>query len=103
MKGDYHYRGATTTVEDHSYFRSEVLRIEGYNSKHYDISVARSVMSDSLQLHGLTAWSPPSSSVHGILQLRILEWVAMLFSNYDIRGGCYYRRGTITVEGRVQQ
>ena len=24
-----------------------------------------------------TAWSPPGSSVHGILQARILEWVAM--------------------------
>ena len=24
--------------------------------------------------------SPPGSSVHGILQARILEWVAMLFS-----------------------
>ena len=47
MKGDYYYRGATTTVEEHSYSRSEVLRIEGYNSKHYDISVARSVVSDS--------------------------------------------------------
>ena len=27
-----------------------------------------------------TAWSPPGSSVHGILQARILEWVAMSFS-----------------------
>jgi len=25
-------------------------------------------------------WSPPGSSVHGILQARILEWVAMPFS-----------------------
>ena len=25
-------------------------------------------------------WSPPESSVHGILQARILEWVAILFS-----------------------
>ena len=24
--------------------------------------------------------SPPGSSVHGVLQARILEWVAMLFS-----------------------
>ena len=24
-----------------------------------------------------TPWSPPGSSVHGILQARILEWVAM--------------------------
>ena len=33
-----------------------------------------SVMSDSLQPHDC---SPPGSSVHGILQARILEWVAM--------------------------
>ena len=39
--------------------------------------VSCSVMSDSLRLHGL---SPPGSSVHGILQARILEWVAMPFS-----------------------
>ena len=32
----------------------------------------------SLQSHGLC--SPPGSSAHGILQARILEWVAILFS-----------------------
>ena len=36
--------------------------------------LSRSVTSDSLRPHGL---SPPGSSVHGILQARILEWVAM--------------------------
>ena len=36
---------------------------------------SRSVVSDSLQ-----ACSPPGSSVHGILQARILEWVAISFS-----------------------
>ena len=35
-------------------------------------------MSDSLQPHEL--YSPPASSVHGILQARILEWVAVPFS-----------------------
>jgi len=25
-------------------------------------------------------WSPPGSSVHGILQARVLEWVAIPFS-----------------------
>ena len=35
------------------------------------------VMSNSLQPPGL---SPPGSSVHGILQARILEWVAISFS-----------------------
>ena len=34
-----------------------------------------SVVSDSLRSHGL--YSPPGSSVHGILQARILKWVAM--------------------------
>ena len=35
---------------------------------------SQAVMSDSLRPHGLC--SPPGSSVHGILQARILEWVA---------------------------
>ena len=35
-------------------------------------SVSRSVMSDSLQPH--MDYSPPGSSVNGILQARILEW-----------------------------
>ena len=39
-------------------------------------SVSCSVMSDSLRP---MACSPPGSSVHGILQARILEWVAMPF------------------------
>ena len=40
-------------------------------------NVSHSVMSDSFWPHGL--W-PPGSSVHGILQVRILEWVAIPFS-----------------------
>ena len=39
------------------------------------VCVSRSVMSDSLQHCGL----PPDSSVHGIFQARILEWVAIPF------------------------
>ena len=35
-------------------------------------------MSDSFWPYGL--WSPPGSSVHGILQVRILEWVIIPFS-----------------------
>ena len=35
-------------------------------------------MSDSLQPHGW--YSLPGSSVHGILQARILEWVVISFS-----------------------
>ena len=36
-----------------------------------------SVMSDSLRSHGL---QPPGSSVHGIFQVRILEWVTTSYS-----------------------
>ena len=32
-------------------------------------------------------YSPPGSSVHRILQARILEWVAISFSNQRERGG----------------
>ena len=38
------------------------------------VSVSCSVLSDSLRPHGL---SLPGSSVHGIIQARILEWVAI--------------------------
>ena len=37
----------------------------------------RSVISDSSGPHGL---SPPGSSVYGIFQARILEWIAIPFS-----------------------
>ena len=46
-------------------------------------TVSHSVVSDSLQSHGL--YSPPGSSVHGILQARILEWVAISFSSGSSR------------------
>ena len=36
------------------------------------------VMSNSLQPHGLRG--PPGSSVHGILQARTVEWVAISYS-----------------------
>ena len=47
-----------------------------------------SVVSDSLQPHGL--YSSPGSSVHRILQARILEWVAISFS----RGSSWSRNWT---------
>ena len=43
-----------------------------------------SVVSKSLWPHGL---SPPGSSIHGILQARILEWVAISFSREYSRSG----------------
>ena len=46
-------------------------------------SVSHSVVSNFLQTHGLC--SPPGSFVHGILQARILEWVAIPFSRASSR------------------
>ena len=43
---------------------------------------SRSVVSDSLRL---VDCSPPSSSVHGILQARILEWLVISFSRGSSR------------------
>ena len=51
-------------------------------------SVSRSVMSDSLGPP--MDYSPPGSSVHEILQVRILEWVAISFS----RGSSWSRDQT---------
>ena len=48
--------------------------------------VSRSDVSDSLRPHGFNfpLWSSPGSSVRGILQARILEWVAISFSGHVI-------------------
>ena len=54
-------------------------------------SVSHSVMSDSVRPHGLY-YSLPGSSAHGILQARILEWVAIFFS----RGSSWTRDQTHT-------
>ena len=47
-----------------------------------DCAFSRLVVSDSLRPHGLNfpLWRLPGSSVRGILQARILEWVAISFS-----------------------
>ena len=45
-------------------------------------SVSRTVMSDSLQPMNC---SLPGSSIHGILQARIIEWVAISFSRGSSR------------------
>ena len=44
---------------------------------------SRSVVPDSLPPHG--QWPAPSSSVHGIFQARVLEWVAISFSRESPR------------------
>ena len=41
--------------------------------------------SDTTERLSLSLWSPPASSVHGILQARILEWVAIAFSRGSSR------------------
>ena len=45
-------------------------------------SVSHSIMSNSLRPHGLYL---PGSSVHGILQARMLEWIAIPFSRGSSR------------------
>ena len=49
---------------------------------HSEVKWSHSVMPNSLWPHGL---SLPGSSVHGILQARILEWVAISFSRGSSR------------------
>ena len=62
-----------------------------------DISVHAYILShlSCLTLCALMNCSPPSSSVHGILQARILEWVAILSS----RGSSWPRDRTCTSRG----
>ena len=46
-----------------------------------------SVVSDSLRPHGLQDCSPPGSLVHGILQARLLQWVAISSSRGSSQPG----------------
>ena len=55
-------------------FKDSRYCASGQILKNYAV-LSHSVMSDSLRPNGL--YSPPGSSVHGILQAKILEWVAM--------------------------
>ena len=57
-----------------------VVRPTTTKSKSNDVS--RSVVSNSVQPQDC---SPPGSSVHGVLQARILEWGAMPFSRGSSR------------------
>ena len=41
--------------------------------------------------------SPPDSSVHGILQARILEWIAISFFGMD-KGVVYIYNGILAIE-----
>ena len=54
------------------------------------------VVSNSLRARGL--YSPPGSSVHGILQARILEWVAISFSSvYTYKHIHIYKLSLVTI------
>ena len=60
----------------------------------YHILCAQSLQS-CLTLCDPLDCSPPGSSVHGILQARILEWVAISFSNYVLYVNCKYLHGSV--------
>ena len=51
---------------------------EEFATWHYMIKCCAKVLQSSLTLCNPMVCSPPDSSVHGILQARILEWVAIL-------------------------
>ena len=48
-------------------------------------SLGARLLQSSLTLWELTHYSLPGSSVHGILQARILEWVAISFSSWSFQ------------------
>ena len=62
---------------------------------HFGKKVKSSSLS-GVQLFTTIIYSPPSSSIHGILPVRILEWVAIPFSedlpNSEIEPGHLYCR-----------
>ena len=61
---------------------SDTTEATWQQQQQYSVVWARSLQTHSLcltQYHPMDC-SPPDSSVHGILQTRILEWVAMPFS-----------------------
>ena len=75
-------------------------------------SVSCSVLSDSLRPHGLSP--PPGSSVPGILQARMLEWVAMSSTrgvfptqgrNPHLQGLLHWQEGSLPLApvGRTQK
>ena len=52
------------------------LIIETWCQKSFILKYAKSLQS-SMTLCDLMSYSPPGSSIHGILQVRILEWIAV--------------------------
>ena len=54
---------------------------EKYNGSEQTTAAAAKSLQSCLTLCDPIDGSPPGSSVHGILQARVLEWVAISFSN----------------------
>ena len=73
IKGQYRRASYWRTVV--AYFQRNLQHYHHSSGGRLKWTVSRSVMSDSLQLQ-----SPPGSSIHGIIQARILEWVTIPFS-----------------------
>ena len=72
------------TIENKPIFLLYLNCVYMFNPTTVDSSGSACVLAKSFQLC-LTLgnpmdYNPPGSSVHGILQARILEWVAVLFS-----------------------
>ena len=56
------------------------VSVKKKKKKKNKVSVHAKLLQSCLSLCNLTDYSPPGSSVHGILQARGLEWVAIPFS-----------------------
>ena len=73
LRGDRYVARSQSQYQDH---RAKKCQVDHLNPG----SKAVSRYFVHLTLCDLMDYSPPGSSVHGILQARILEWVAILFS-----------------------
>ena len=58
------------------------LKLYYLHGKYFKYKSKVLVVQSCLTLCDLMDYSPPGSSIHGILQVRILEWVAIPFSNF---------------------
>ena len=60
------------------------------NNGNPDVAMWVSVTQSCLTLCNPMYYSPPGSSVHGVLQARILQWIAMPFSRGSSRPFCLF-------------
>ena len=58
-----------------------MLFVTSFSLQYYTYTAAAKSLQSCLTLCDPTAGSPPGSSIPGILQARVLEWVAISFSN----------------------